>query len=103
MCTSDQTYLWRSELLSRGGPKNAYMSPRVTSFVARRTALGVPARGSRHYYSLDLEFAAMARNGKLRVTAGLRSTLTGESARPGEDSTGASAEREGGFDPQSKA
>ena len=29
--------------------------------------------------------------------------LTGQSARPGEDSTGAGAEREWGFDPQSKA
>jgi hypothetical protein len=29
--------------------------------------------------------------------------LTGQSARPGEDSTGAGAERELGFDPQSKA
>jgi hypothetical protein len=45
----------------------------------------------------------MARNGKLRVTAGLRSTLTGKSASPGEDPTGAGAERESGFDPQSKA
>ena len=32
-----------------------------------------------------------------------RSTLTGQSNRPGEDSTGAGAERELGFDPQSKA
>jgi hypothetical protein len=32
------------------------------------------------------------------------STLTGQSARPGEaDPTGAGAERESGFDPQSKA
>jgi hypothetical protein len=29
--------------------------------------------------------------------------LTGQSARPGEDSTGAGAERELGFDPQPKA
>jgi hypothetical protein len=29
--------------------------------------------------------------------------LTGKSTRPGEDSTGAGAERELGFDPQSKA
>jgi hypothetical protein len=29
--------------------------------------------------------------------------LTGQSTRPGEDPTGAGAEREGGFDPQSKA
>jgi hypothetical protein len=29
--------------------------------------------------------------------------LTGQSASPGEDSTGAGAERELGFDPQSKA
>jgi hypothetical protein len=29
--------------------------------------------------------------------------LTGQSTRPGEDSTGAGAERESGFDPQSKA
>jgi hypothetical protein len=31
------------------------------------------------------------------------STVTGESTSPGEDPTGASAEREGGFDPQPKA
>jgi hypothetical protein len=31
------------------------------------------------------------------------STLTGQSTRPGEDSTGAGAEREWGFGPQSKA
>jgi hypothetical protein len=29
-------------------------------------------------------------------------TATGKSTRPGEDSTGAGAERESGFDPQSK-
>jgi hypothetical protein len=45
----------------------------------------------------------MARNGKPRVTAGLLSTVTGEITSPGEDSTGAGAEREWGFDPQSKA
>jgi hypothetical protein len=38
-----------------------------------------------------------------RQTAGLLSTATGESTGPGEDSTGASAEREGGVDPQPKA
>jgi hypothetical protein len=31
------------------------------------------------------------------------SAVTGESTSPGEDPTGASAEREGGFDPQSNA
>jgi hypothetical protein len=47
----------------------------------------------------------MARNGKPRVTAGLLSTVTGEitTTSPGEDSTGAGAERESGFDPQSKS
>jgi hypothetical protein len=45
----------------------------------------------------------MARNGKLRVTAGLLSAVTGKSTSPGEDSTGAGAEREWGFDPQPKA
>jgi hypothetical protein len=39
----------------------------------------------------------------LRANRGLRSTLTGQSTRPGEDSTGAGAERELGFDPKSKA
>jgi hypothetical protein len=35
--------------------------------------------------------------------AQIRVPLTGQSARPGEDSTGAGAERLLGFDPQSKA
>jgi hypothetical protein len=43
----------------------------------------------------------MANRGLL--TAGLRSSLTGEITSPGEDPTGAGAEREWGFDPQSKA
>jgi hypothetical protein len=40
---------------------------------------------------------------KPRVTARKSPVATLESASPGEDSTGAGAERELGFDPQSKA
>ena len=48
----------------------------------------------------SLEFGAMARNAK----TGSKSPVTVlESTGPGEDSTGAGAERELGFDPQPKA
>jgi hypothetical protein len=57
-------------------------------------------RAGSHYCSLDLEFGVSccempeSRN---------PSTATGKSTSPGGDSTGAGAERESGFDPQSKA
>ena len=51
----------------------------------------------------SLEFAAMARNGKPAVSR-MKNRLNGQCVRgPGEDSTGAGAERELGFDPQPKA
>jgi hypothetical protein len=37
------------------------------------------------------------------ANCGLLSTVTGEAPAPGNDPTGASAEREGGFNPQPKA
>jgi hypothetical protein len=48
-------------------------------------------------------FRAMAQNDKLAVSR-IKTRLNGQCVRgPGEDSTGAGAEREWGFDPQSKA
>ena len=57
-------------------------------------------RAARHYYSLDLEFGVSCCEmpGSRKPSA-----VTGKSTSPGEDSTGAGAEREWGFDPQSKA
>jgi hypothetical protein len=57
-------------------------------------------RGLRVIVSL---FGASKRSCVEMANCRLLSALTGESARPGEDPTGASAEREGGFDPQSEA
>jgi hypothetical protein len=66
---------------------------------AARDALAVP-RAARHYYGLDLDLAARA---EMSATNRNSSTVTGQSTSPGEDSTGAGAEQELGFDPQSKA
>jgi hypothetical protein len=62
--------------------------------------LAVP-RAARHYYSLDLDLGSSCVSeptGRKSPVAVLESTSPGE-----EDSTGAGAERELGFDPQLKA
>ena len=57
-------------------------------------------RAARHYNGLE----SRVRDSCLYEQTGSKSPVTAlESTRPGEDSTGASAEREGGFDPQPKA
>jgi hypothetical protein len=82
-------YLKERELVHRSG-----------SFVcAPRGALAVP-RAARHFYSLDLEFGVSCCE---MPESRKPSAVTGKSTSPGEDSTGAGAEREWGFDPQSKA
>jgi hypothetical protein len=66
--------------------------------------------GIQPYYSMAL-LAHISTEASTRVwrqlprnaNCRLLSTVTGESTSPGEDPTGASAEREGGFDPQPKA
>jgi hypothetical protein len=77
-------------------------SPPVTS-LARRAALTRPARGCERRCSYWFDLAARALVSHERQTGWNWSAVTGESTSPGEDPTGASAEREGGFDPQSKA
>ena len=57
-------------------------------------------RATRHYYGLQKGSISIWR---LEARKTIRVPLTGESASPGEDSTGAGAERELGFDPQPKA
>jgi hypothetical protein len=75
------------------------MSSLVTSFGDGRS-LGQPAQGHEVHYSYWFRFGSSCFSEASRLNW---STVTGESPSPGEDSTGASAEREGGFDPQPKA
>jgi hypothetical protein len=57
----------------------------------------------RHYESPNLVLEARGPKCKLAVSR-MKTRLNGQYVRaPGEDSTGAGAEREWGFDPQSKA
>ena len=73
--------------------------PPVTSS-ATGGAFPTLRRAARHYNGIECRFAAiwleMQTGSKLQVTVL-------ESTGPGEDSTGAGAERELGFDPQPKA
>jgi hypothetical protein len=75
-------------------PKYTYS---VTSrdFVGDGSSCGDPAQGCEASHP-DLQPEATAVS--TYAIGGLLSTVTGESTSPGEDPTGASAEREGGFD-----
>ena len=57
-------------------------------------------RATRHYNGLE---SRVCSHGSKWQTGPNWSTLTGKITSPGEDSTGAGAERELGFDPQPKA
>jgi hypothetical protein len=87
----------------RGRPKHTYL---VTSrdFVGDVGAFTDSAQGcERHYYGIDLEWEPRSFMSQLRVAARKSPGTALESTSPGEDPTGAGAERELGFDPQPKA
>ena len=74
-------------------------SPPVTS-LATGEALPTLRRAARHYNGIECR----VRDSCLYAQTGSKLPVTVlESTGPGEDSTGAGAEREWGFDPQSKA
>jgi hypothetical protein len=77
-------------------------SPPVTS-LARRSDLARRARAASKRISFWRSCVEMKDSCLYEPTSRKSSTLTGQSTRPGEDSTGAGAEREWDFDPQSKA
>jgi hypothetical protein len=85
--------------LTRESEARLYVAAR--DFVWRGEQLWASLRGPRGTTTvsgLDLgPDGPEARYGKWRVTAGLLSTATGEITSPGEDPTGAGAEREWGF------
>jgi hypothetical protein len=83
----------------RGSPKYTYS---VTSrdFVGDGGSFSDLAQRCEAVLKPRLEFGGSCLE---MANCGLLSTVTGESTAPGEDPTGASAEREGGFGPQSKA
>jgi hypothetical protein len=83
----------------RGGLKQAHTPSLVTSFGDGRS-LGQPAQGHEVHCSCWFRFGAMW---LYEPVARKSSAVTGESTSPGEDPTGASAERELGFGPQPKA
>jgi hypothetical protein len=83
----------------RGRLKQAH-APSSRDFVGDGGGFTDSAKGCEAVHSLGSRFGAPRPN----EPTGRKSPVTVlESTRPGEDSTGAGAEREWGFDPQSKA
>ena len=83
----------------RGSTKYTYSVTPVT-WLATGAAFSDSPQATRHYNGLGSRLGASKPN---ELAGRNRSTLTGEITSPGEDSTGAGAERELGFDPQPKA
>jgi hypothetical protein len=86
----------------RGSTKYTYSVTPVT-WLATGAAFSDSPQATRHYNGLDLVLEARSSSCFSEPTAQIRDE-NGQCVRgPGEDSTGAGAERELGFDPQPKA
>jgi hypothetical protein len=100
--TSQQTHLW-APAREPGQLKHAHPPARITVFGGERAHHHSSHGNKVHCSHMGLDLGARAAKLQSAGYGGIGVPLTGQNARPGEDSTGAGAEREGGFDPQSKA